>query len=100
MAQLFAVKLTGTVCRHLEALRRYDRVRVLDAIKGQLQSSPDQETRNRKPLRENPIADWELRVGDFRVLYEVDAASRMVRVVGVGVKVRNRLLIGGEEIEI
>ena len=46
------------------------------------------------------LADSELRVGDFRVLYEVDAASRLVRIVGVGVKVRNRLMIGGEEIEI
>jgi hypothetical protein len=35
-----------------------------------------EETRNRKPLRDNPLADWELRVGRFRVFYEVDAEER------------------------
>jgi mRNA-degrading endonuclease RelE of RelBE toxin-antitoxin system len=58
------------------------------------------ETRNRKLLRENPLADWELRVGRFRVFYEVDAGNRLVRVVAVGAKEGNRLRIGGEEVEL
>ena len=48
---------------------------VLDAIERQLVSEPLKESRNRKPLRPNPIAPWELRVGGLRVFYEVTAAG-------------------------
>ena len=61
---------------------------------------PSAETRNKKMLRESLLSDWELRVHPFRVFYEVDEANRRVRVVAVGVKERNRLVIGGEEVEI
>jgi hypothetical protein len=68
----------------------------------QLTHTPTEETRNRNPL-DQPApfgASWELRCGPanrFRVFYEVDAASHQVQVLAVGVKDRNRLLIGGEE---
>ena len=73
-------------------------------INQQLTHTPNEETRNRKPL-DQPApfgASWELRCGPdnrFRVFYEVDSAAREVRVLAVGVKDRNRLLIGGEEYE-
>ena len=60
----------------------------------------EEETRNRKLLRDNPVADWELRVGEFRVFYEVDVDEHRVRIVAVGHKEHNRLFIGGEEIEL
>jgi mRNA-degrading endonuclease RelE of RelBE toxin-antitoxin system len=73
-------------------------------INEQLTYTPIAETRNRKPL-DQPApfgASWELRCGPdnrFRVFYEVDAAAHEVRILAVGVKDRNRLLIGGEEYE-
>jgi mRNA-degrading endonuclease RelE of RelBE toxin-antitoxin system len=73
-------------------------------IHEQLTSTPTVETRNRKPL-DQPApfgASWELRCGPdnrFRVFYDVDSASQVVQVLAVGVKDRNRLLIGGEEFE-
>ena len=82
----------------MEAQRRYDRNAILDAIKADLSYTPDQATRNRKLLRENPLADWELRVGRFRVFYEVDAGKRLVRVLAVGVKEGNRLIIAAKEV--
>ena len=57
------------------------------------------ETRNRKRLRANPIAPWELRVRDMRVLYEVDEPG-VVTVLAIGMKRGNRVYIGGEEIEL
>jgi len=36
----------------------------------------------------------------FRVFYEVDQASREVFILAIGVKVGNRLFIGGEEFEL
>src|SRR5262245_22679773 len=73
-------------------------------IEGQLLVEPAVETRNRKPLK-RPIsfgADWELRLGPgnrFRVFYQVNAETREVRVLAIGVKDRNQLFIGGEEFE-
>jgi mRNA-degrading endonuclease RelE of RelBE toxin-antitoxin system len=51
-------------------------------------------------LRENPLATWELRVGDLRVFYDVNKQEEAVEVVAVGVKQHNRLRIAGEEIEL
>ena len=47
-------------------------------------------------------AGWELRLGPrnrFRAFYEVDRERRQVRILAIGVKERNRLSIGGEEVE-
>ena len=98
MADPFEVEVTRTAYGHLEARRRYDRNAILDAIKQQLTHTPATETPNRKLLRENPLADWELRVGRFRVFYDVDAISRLVRILAVGIKEGNKLMIGGEEV--
>ena len=71
-------------------------------IKEQLTSTPTKQTRNRKPL-EQPApfqATWELRCGPdnrFRIFYDVDIASETVAVLAIGIKDRNRLLIGGKE---
>ncbi len=54
-----------------------------------------------KPLRPNPIAPWELRVGELRVFYEVVGSARgVLRVLVVGRKRRNVLTIGGKEIRL
>lgn len=59
------------------------------------------ETLNRKALRPNPLAPWELRVGEARVFYDVTTkGSNVVSVVAVGVKSGNRLMIGGKEIQL
>ena len=47
-------------------------------------------------------ASWELRCGPnnrFRVLYDVDSTTLQVWILAIGVKDRNRLLIGKEEYE-
>ena len=57
-------------------------------------------TKNRKPLQPNPLSRFELRIGDLRVYYEVDERPRIVEIRAVGRKDRNRVLIGGEEIDL
>ncbi len=44
---------------------------MMDGIEKQLFHVPLKETRNRKPLRPNPIAPWELRIGNLRVFYDI-----------------------------
>ena len=57
-------------------------------------------TRNRKPLQPNPLARFELRIAELRVYYEVDAEWRVVELRAVGIKDRDRVFIGGEEIDL
>ena len=49
----------------------------------------------------NPVAPWDLRVGDLRVYYDVAVhPAPVVYVRAVGIKDRNRVRIGGEVIEL
>ncbi len=74
---------------------------VLDAVDRRLKHQPTVETRNRKPMRPNPIAPWELRIGTLRVYYDVESEPEAVVCIrAVGVKERNRLRIGKELIEL
>ena len=97
----YKVEFAESVEAQLQALTARDRATTLAAIERQLTDEPLREARNRKPLRPNPIAPWELRVGALRVFYEViGPPTRVVRVLGVGQKRRNVLTIGGEEIRL
>lgn len=86
---------------HLRALTARQRATVLDEVDEQLAHEPTVETRNRKPMRPNPIAPWELRIGDLRVYYDIEEEPKnRVTILAVGIKDRNRVLIGGKEIEL
>lgn len=85
----------------MEGLTARQRTTVLDVVARNLTHEPTVPTRQRKVLRANAVAPWELRIGDLRVYYEVkDDPERVVVVKAVGVKERNRVLIGGEEVEL
>jgi mRNA-degrading endonuclease RelE of RelBE toxin-antitoxin system len=86
---------------HLRSLTRKQQVLVLDAVENRLGHQPTVETRNRKPMRPNPLAPWELRIGELRVYYDVEEEPEaVVYIRAVGVKQRGRVLIGEEEIEL
>ncbi|HUG94358.1 MAG TPA: hypothetical protein VML55_26240 [Planctomycetaceae bacterium] len=100
----FTLVYSEEVKEHLRAIEKRHHSPLRSEIEAQLLFEPDVETRNRKPLQ-RPIgfgAEWELRLGPdnrFRVFYQVDAEARRVRVLAIGLKDRNRLCIGGEEVE-
>lgn len=74
---------------------------VLDTVKRQLGYQPTGETRNRKPMRPNPVAPWELRIGDLRVYYDVkDEPQPVVYILAIGIKERNKVKIGKEVISL
>jgi len=86
---------------HLEGLTPRQQRIVLDAVERQLVHLPQVETRNRRPMRPNPVASWELRIGSLRVYYDVeDEPEPVVLVLAVGIKERNQVRIGGEVIEL
>ncbi len=87
--------------KHLRALTARQRAMVFDGVDEQLEHEPGVETRNRKPMRPNPQAPWELRIEELRVYYEIEEMpEQVVTIVAVGVKDRNRVLIGGKEIKL
>ena len=97
----YEIAFADSVQAHFGILTARERATVLDTIDRQLLHEPLTETRHRKPLRPNPVAPWELRVGQLRVFYEVVAEeSGIVRILAVGRKVRNTLTIGGKEIRL
>jgi mRNA-degrading endonuclease RelE of RelBE toxin-antitoxin system len=90
---------------HMEFIdAKYDRL-IRSKIEEQLLFEPNVETKNRKQLRQPaPFgAFWEIRFGPdnrFRVLYDVDEENHVVQILAVGVKVGNRLVVGGEDVKI
>lgn len=90
---------------HLDAIETKYHSLIRATLAEQLQHEPETATRNRKPL-EQPAsigARWELRLGPdnrFRVLYRVESNKHCVRILAIGVKERNRLLIGGREVKL
>jgi mRNA-degrading endonuclease RelE of RelBE toxin-antitoxin system len=96
----FTIEFSPDARDHLRSLRKRDQQIIVDAIASQLAHQPDQPTTHRKPLEDNPIAPWELRVGDHRVFYDIDRDAQVIVVLAVGQKTHNRLRIGGEEVDL
>jgi mRNA-degrading endonuclease RelE of RelBE toxin-antitoxin system len=97
----YSVEFAESVKEQLRALPARQRALLLDSIEQQLVHEPLTETRNRKPLRPNPIAPWELRVGKLRVFYDVVAEEpNVVRVLAIGEKKGNKLFIAGKEVQL
>jgi mRNA-degrading endonuclease RelE of RelBE toxin-antitoxin system len=87
---------------HLKQLTAHQRSIVLDTVEKQLKHQPLEETRNRKPMRPNPLAQWELRAGNLRIYYDVVVeldSEPTVFILAVGIKERNRISIGGRVVE-
>jgi mRNA-degrading endonuclease RelE of RelBE toxin-antitoxin system len=67
-----------------------------EGIAARLVDQPTASSRAIKLLRPNPFAGYELRLGDLRVLYNVDEQVAEVVVVAIGREVGNTLYIAGE----
>jgi len=96
----FRVRFEDDAVEHLDALKARDRAILLDELEKQLVNQPNVTTRHRKQLRPNPLAKWQLSVGDFRIFYNVNASKNEVAILAIGTKVGNRLIIGGKEYKI
>jgi mRNA-degrading endonuclease RelE of RelBE toxin-antitoxin system len=86
----YRVEFSPTSDKELKSLRAFDQRQIVSQIRLQLTTEPNIATRNRKCLGYYLTADfeyipplWELRVGQFRVFYEVDEAEQLVYVHAV-----------------
>ncbi len=96
----YPIRFTPTASAQLRALRKYDQVRIRDEMVRQLTDKPDEETRHKKLINSELLSTYELRVGDFRVFYDIDADTMEVVIAAIGVKWHNRLFFEGEEVEL
>jgi len=97
---MFEIRFTQEAIDDLQSLRKRDQQEIITAIESQLGHQPAEPTRNRKQLRPNQLAEWELRVGDFRVFYDADGAIAVVTILAVGWKRGSKLFVRGEEYEL
>ena len=72
----FEVKIDSPAMADLQSLRAYDRSAILDSIERILTTAPMQISKSRiKRLRGIVSPQYRLRVGEFRVFYDVRAST-------------------------
>ena len=86
----------------MRAYRKFEQQIILDAIEEQLRREPMTETRQRKRLGANTMSDWELRVQQYRVFYDVliEEEPQVVKIKAVGQKEHGILRIGDREVQL
>lgn len=91
--------------RALHTIERKYHCLIRASIEEQLPFEPGVRARNRKPIDVPVMSNsrWELRCGPnnrLRVLYQISEQTHEVYVLAIGVKQRDKLMIGGEEIDL
>jgi len=97
---VYRIEYSPVTEEHLRSLTAGQRAIIFDSVDEQLAHEPAVETRNRKPMRPNPIAPWELCLGDFRVYYDIQEQELLVTILAIGIKDRERILTGGMVVEL
>jgi len=85
----YTIDIRDVAYDELQAIKPFYRRRIVDAIDEQLAHEPNVETKNRKVLigfhsdfeHDDPV--WELRVGQYRVYYDVSEELKTVVVRAV-----------------
>ena len=86
---MFEIRFAEGVEKDLRNIRIYYRNQILDPVEEQLAHEPDTRTRNRKllanliPPRQTVAPIWELRVGEYRLFYDVSPTESVVYVRAV-----------------
>ncbi|NEP41692.1 MAG: addiction module toxin RelE [Okeania sp. SIO2H7] len=86
---MYQVEFTPEAVQDLRYFRKFEQNVIINGVQTQLTYEPTVETKNR--FRRNPpdIAEWELRIGAFRVFYNVDETVQIVSIERIGFKPNN-----------
>ncbi|MBI1903401.1 MAG: type II toxin-antitoxin system RelE/ParE family toxin [Planctomycetia bacterium] len=93
----YEITITHDADAQLRALPARAQRIIESAIITRLTEQPTVETKAIQRLRPNPFAQFELRVGDYRVLYNIVEETSEIAIVAIGQKVGNALIVGGQE---
>ena len=91
----FTITITSDAGRQLKSLTARQQRLVEASVQSRLVSKPTTESKAIKRLRPNPLAQFELRVGNLRVLYNVQETEVVLLLVGI--KSGNKLTVEGRE---
>lgn len=86
MICVFTIRFAQGVAQDLKKIAVFYRNQIINAIEKQLPNTPDSPTRNRKllanltPPWEGIEPVWELRIGEYRVFYDVSRDDDIVYV--------------------
>ncbi len=102
---IYTIVYTEEALGDLQYFRKPERQLILDEIDRQLVYEPTIVTKNRKRLHPNQLGEWELRIGKYRIFYDVieqDSTEvvRIVKIEAAGFKEHNRLFIRGKEFKL
>lgn len=94
---MYEIEFTPESVQDLRYFKKFEQNIIIDAIQTQLPYEPVVETLNR--FRRNPpdIAEWELRIGVFRVFYNLDEVIQIVSIERIGEKQNNTVFFRGHE---
>jgi mRNA-degrading endonuclease RelE of RelBE toxin-antitoxin system len=85
----YGIEVTDFAYDEIQALKPFHRRKIVESINTQLTCETKAETRNRKlltgvePSFEHKPPIWELRVGEFRVYYDIDDELKTVSIRSV-----------------
>jgi mRNA-degrading endonuclease RelE of RelBE toxin-antitoxin system len=97
---MYAIEFTPEALQDLKSFRKFEQQKIISGIESQLKYEPIVETRNRFRMRQNDVAEWELRIDKYRVFYNVENVIRIVSIEVIGLKVGNRLFVRGKRREL
>ncbi|NJM59450.1 MAG: addiction module toxin RelE [Oscillatoriales cyanobacterium RU_3_3] len=92
---MYEIEFTSEAIEDLKLFRKSEQQTIISGIDTQLKYEPTVETRNRFPMRPNDVAEWELRIGKYRVFYNVETLVKIVSIEAVGLKIGDRLFVRG-----
>jgi mRNA-degrading endonuclease RelE of RelBE toxin-antitoxin system len=94
---MYQIEFSDATKWDLKWFKKHEQKIILDGIDANLKYEPNVETRNRKQMRPNPVAEWELRIGKLRILYNVEETVKIVSIEVIGIKIGSDFMIRGEK---
>ncbi|GET37572.1 type II toxin-antitoxin system RelE family toxin [Microseira wollei] len=92
---MYEIEYTPQAVEDLEYFKKHEQKQIVEGIDVQ-RYEPTGETRNRKLMRPNNIGR-ELRIGEFRVLYNVEQQVLIVEIQRIGEKQGNAFFFRGKQ---
>src|SRR5262245_60626532 len=86
--RMFEIKLTDGAIEDLEIFSKSEQKKILEGLESQLTLDAAQENDDRKRLQSGGLAEWEVRLGNVRVFYDVDIQTGTVKIEAVGKRFR------------
>ncbi len=93
---MYEIEFTPEAIEDLKSFRKFEQQTIISGLDSQLKYEPTVETRNRFRMRPNDVAEWELRLGKYRVFYNVEIDVQIVSIEVVGFKRANQLFVRGK----